>query len=404
MATFKYRAVSRDGAQVDGVVEAYDEYEAVDRIKETCTVVISVAQVEAKAEAAKGLFGTGTIKQKTLALLCSQFSIILTAGMPVVRAVELIRNQMSDKILRQLLSKVAEDVATGHSLAQSFENKGGKLLPTTFIETVRAGEESGTLEASFKRLYEYYDKASKVKARVRSAMMYPIFLSVLAVVVISIVMVVTMPTFITLFESMDIDMPLLTAGLIAVTKFATQYWLIILFVLVVLIVAVKGYSVTEKGSLQFAKLQLNLPLLGKVAQMKGASQFANTMSTLLTSGLPMTRAAAITAKVMDNSFLGMNLGSMSGGLQEGRRLGECLRKTMCFPELLCEMCAMGEETGALEETLRTIGGFYDSEVEIASNKALSMLQPAITIVMGVIIGVIVIALYLPMFSMYSGMS
>ena len=407
MPTYKYKAVSRDGAAVSGVVEAYDEFEAVDRIKETCPVVTSIREVDARSQGesiwTRDILPS-KVKLKALALLCSQFSIILTAGLPVVRAVELIETQTSDKTLKKLLKQVAEDVADGHSLAQSFENKGGKLLPTTFVETVRAGEESGTLEASFKKLHSYYDSAAKVKAKVRSAMMYPIFLCVLAVVVIAFIMGFTMPTFVDMFEDMDAELPGLTVGLMAVSNFFASKWWVVLGIVALVIVALKTWSTTEGGRLRLARFQLRMPALGRVNRMKGASQLANTLSTLLTAGLPMIRAVAVTAKVLDNYHLSLRLGSAVSGLEEGRRLGECLHDCDCFPDMLVEMAAMGEESGSLEDTLDTIGAYYDSEVSVATERALSMLQPIITVVIGIFIGIIVIALYLPMFNMYGNMA
>ena len=402
MPTFKYKAISRDGAAVGGVIEAYDQYEAIDLIKETCSVVTGISEIKARQKEQKDLFAPAQISHKALALLCSQFAITLTAGLPVVRTVELIRRQTSDRQLNKLLGQVAEDVSAGYGLAQSFENKGGSLLPTTFIETMRSGEESGTLDISFGKLYRYYDKSAKVKAKVRSAMIYPVFLCILAVIVISVIMGFTMPTFVNMFASLGVEMPLLTRGLIAVANFFSDYWWLAALVLLVAAVAFKSYASTESGALHLARLQLRLPALGRVAQTKGASQLANTLSTLLAAGLPMIRAVTVASRVLDNRWMGMQLGSLVPGLEEGRRLGDCMQDCRCFPELLCEMAAVGEETGSLDETLETIGAYYDGEVEVVSNRALSMLQPAITVVMGIVIGLIVIALYLPMFSMYAG--
>lgn len=403
MAAFKYKAISRDGANVTGVVEAYDEFEAVEKIKETCRIVTSISEATAAAGFLQKEIVPSKISQKSLALLCSQFSIILTAGLPVVRAVELIAVQTADKQLKKLLSQVAEDVAGGYSLAQSFENKGGKLLPSTLIETLRAGEESGTLEIAFQKLHVYYDRSYKVKAKVRSAMMYPIFLCVLAVAVIAFIMGFTMPVFTDMFSSMDIDMPLLTRALIGFSRFCGQSWPLLLAAAAGLIIGLKYYSATEAGRMRLSRLQLRLPALGKVAVMKGASQLANTMSTMLAAGLPVIRSVAATARVMDNYYMGTRLSSVVVGLEEGRRLGDCLRECGCFPDMLVEMASVGEESGSLEETLDTISTYYDNEVTVATERALSMIQPAITVAMGAIIGVLVIALYLPMFSMYSGM-
>lgn len=404
MAVFKYKAISKDGARVHGVVEAYDEFEAVGQIKETCSIVTSIREVSALPKGDIVLFPPKQIKDKSLALLCSQFAIILRAGLPIVRAVSLIQEQISDKQLKTLLGKVADDVASGYGLAQSFENKGGKELPTTFIETVKAGEDSGTLEISFKKLQAYYESAAQIKGKVKSAMRYPAFLMALAVVVIAIIMIVTMPTFTSMFADLGIELPALTKGIMAVSNFFASYWWLVLILGLMLGIGIKLYSGTEKGAMLFATLALKLPAIGPMNRMKGASQFSNTLSTLLTAGIPLVRAVAVTGRVLDNRYLGRRLSLLSPQLEEGRSLGDLMRgETSAFPEMLCEMTAMGEATGALEETLDTIGIYYDAETQTASDKALGMLQPAITVFMGIIIGLIVIGLYLPMFTMYSGM-
>ena len=403
MAVFKYKAISKDGAKVHGVIEAYDEFEATVQIKETCSVVTAISPVHSLPGGDIVLWGPKRIGDKALALLCSQFGIILKAGLPIVRAVSLIQEQTVDRQLKTLLGKVAQDVAAGFGLAQSFENKGGSELPTTFIETVRAGEDSGTLETSFNKLHTYYDKAAKVKSKVKSAMMYPVFLMVLAAIVIAIIMIFTMPTFTSMFESMDMELPGLTKGIIAVSGFFASFWWLVLIIVLMAVIAVKVYAGTEKGGMQLSYQALRLPALGKVNRMKGASQFANTLSTLLTAGIPLVHAVSVTSRVLDNRYLGSRLALLTPMLEEGRALGDLLRRESFFPDMLCEMTAMGESTGALEETLTTIGEYYDAETQIASDRALSMLQPAITVVMGIVIGLIVIGLYLPMFTMYMGM-
>lgn len=404
MPKFKYKAVSAGGANVNGVIEAYDEFEAVDKIKQEHRVIVSIHQVdEDKSSFLNINITTPKIKEKSLALMCSQFSIVVKSGMPIVRSVELIADQTTDKELKKILKKVAEDVATGYGLAQSFENKGGKMLPTSLIETIRAGEESGSLDVSFERLFTYFEKSAKTKDKVKSAMMYPIFLSVIAVVVIMIVLVVAMPVFIEMFEGFGSELPAITQLLINMSDFFVKYWLLIVGIMAGLIIALKMYSNSEHGRLVFAKTQLKIPILGKVAEMKGASQLANTMATMLASGLNIVRATYICSKIIDNYHFSIQLSAAIAGLEQGKPLGECLSGCECFPSLLVEMASVGDETGTLEDTLDTIGQYYDSETAIASERALAALQPAITVVLGIVIGFVVIALYMPMFTMYSGM-
>ncbi len=405
MAVFKYKALTADGENLSGVVEAFDEFEAVDRLRERGYVVSQIKQAQSGGESilTRDLMENAPFKEKSLALLCSQFAILLNAGLPVVRTVEIIADQTADKRLKKLLLEVAKDVAAGHALADSFEDKAKGRLPATFLETLRAGEESGSLEPSFRKLQSYYDNSWQVKSKVRSAMIYPIFLCVMSVAVIAIVLNVAMPVFMDMFQAAEAALPLPTQILMSISAFMSRWWYLILVGVIVLVLALRAWGKTEKGATWFARTQLSLPALGRVAEMKGASQFTNTMSAMLTAGLPMVRAVAVTARVLDNHYLARRLETAVGGLTEGRRLGDCLTDCGCFPELMVEMAAVGEESGSLEETLDTIGAYYTTEVAEASKKALSILQPAITVAMGIVIGFIVISLYLPMFTVYSYM-
>ena len=387
---------------MNGVVEAYDEFEAVAKIKADCTIVLKVEAVPEKRRERIDLNEPLWVSEKVLTMVASQFAILLRAGLPTVRTVEVLAEQTTDRLMKKILRQVAGDVAAGFSLSQSLDTRG-KKIPTAFIETVRAGEESGTLEQSFDKLAKYYDKSHKMKSKVRGAMMYPIFLLVLAVVVIAVVIVVTVPVISGIISDNGGEMPLPTRILLGTSDFFAHWWGLVAAVIIGIVVACRVYGKTENGRKQFALLAMHIPILGKINVMKAASQFANTMSTLLTAGLPMTRALTITGKVLDNYAVGLAVGACTTGIEEGKRLGEVLKTNRYLPPLLVEMTAVGEESGALEDTLDTIGAYYDSETEQSSSKALSMLEPAITIIMGLVIGFIVIAIYTGMFSMYANM-
>ena len=205
MTTFKYKGLSPDGQKVSGVVKAYNEYEAVTQLRSTCSVITSIQEVKE----AKGLnrdLGKVKIKDKDLAMICSQFSIILTSGLPIVRCVEMVAAQSRTREVRRLLQQVAEDVSGGYSLAQSFSN-AGTLLPVTFIETIRAGEQSGTLELCFQRLHTYYDKSSKTRAKLVSTLTYPALVLIVAAIVFLIIMVVAVPMFTSAFAQLGSDLP-----------------------------------------------------------------------------------------------------------------------------------------------------------------------------------------------------
>ncbi len=402
MDAYKYRAISRDGAKVEGVVEAFDEYAAVAKIKETCSIVTKITKAEPRRKPAGDILGTGRIKEKELAVTCSQFEIILTAGIPIIRAVELIAEQTTSRELKTILKNVAGDISAGFGLAQSFENKGRGKLPLTFIETIRAGEETGTLDTSFKKLHEYYNKSSKIKDKVRSAMVYPVFTCVVAAVVVAIIMIVAVPMFVGTFATMGITLPLPTKILIAVSTFLTKFWPIILAVIAALGIAYKMYGQTEKGRLNIARGKLRFPVLGNIAVTRNAAQFASTLSTLVSAGLPLVNAVGATGRTLDNHYIAVQIMNIVPKIEEGRSLGASIRDCAFIPDLLKEMTGVGEETGSLENTLDVIGAYYDNETEIKSAKALALMEPVIICILAAVVVFILLSVYLPLFSLYGG--
>jgi len=407
MPTFKYSAVSRDGKRVSGVIDGFNEMDAVSKIKEMHSIILQIDEVKKKGEGESSFLsmqiGGNKLNAKAFTLMCSQFAVILKAGIPIRRTVELIADKMSDKSLKRVLTQVAEDVEAGRSLATSFAERGGKMFPVTFIETVRAGEESGSLDMAFDSIGKHYTKQTKVKSKVRGAMVYPVFTLVIAIVVVIVLMVKVVPTFTSIFDSYDAELPGMTKLLIAMSDFFGKYWLVILGVLAVLVLFFKLYGNTENGRLNLAKLQLKLPVLGNIAMLNGASQFANTMAMMLGAGLPMTRAVSITSRVMDNYYFSEEIGKVSGKLEEGYTVGKCLRDSGCLPEILVDMTSVGEESGELEQTLNMTAEYYDSELEAATAAALAKLEPAVLVFLAVFAGFIVISIYMAMFSMYSVM-
>lgn len=399
MQTFKYKARGiESGKSVTGVIEAYSEYEAVAQLKSKDMIVEKITEMTQKEGIHVDLNEPLWVTDKVLSLTASQFAIMLRAGLPMGKVVSLIADQTSDKLMKKILTACAEDVSAGYSLAQSLE-KNGKKIPAAFIETVRAGEESGALEVCFARLKDYYDKAYKLKRKVKSALTYPVILILMAVVVVGIVMVVLVPTMLDMFSSAGAQLPLPTRILMAVSDFFVAWWPVLLGVLAALAIGYKVYAKTPGGALALGKLKFKIPLIGKISVMNAASQFANTLCVLLTAGLPINRVLSITSRVVDNVAVGKTLDESVALLEEGRRLASALHDNPYLPPMLIEMVGVGEETGALEDTMATIGAYYDDEASAASSQALSMLEPIITIFLGLFIGFIVIAIYMPMFTM-----
>ena len=402
MVTYKYTALSQSGQKVSGVIEAFNEMDAVDRIKRNHSVIIKMTPVKEKGLLNMEI-GGNKLNSKAFIVMCSQFAIILGAGIPIARTCHLIAEKTTDKPLKRMLQHVAEDVEAGRSISSSFAERGDKLLPATFVETIAAGEQSGNLDKAFQTVHEHFDKQAKMAARVKSALAYPIFVLVIAVLVVVVLMVKVVPTFLAIFDSYDAQLPLPTRILIAISDFFVKYWMVMLAIVAAVIIFYKVYGNTEQGRMNLAKWALKVPILGNIQQLNAASEFANTLTTMLSSGLPMTKAISITAKTMSNYYMSTEVGKLAVKLEEGHALGASMREANFMPDILVDMVSVGEETGEMEQTLKTIATYYDAELDMAINSALEKLEPALLVGLAGIAGFIVVAIYMAMFGMYSAM-
>lgn len=382
-----------------GVIEANAEGEAIKQLKDEGFIVVSIEQVDDTDRKQIDLFEK-PIKEQDLSLICDQFSTILDAGLPIVRTLALVANQVDNKKLKEILLDVADDVAAGYGLADSFKKRGPEL-PTTFIETVRSGERSGNLAESFEKLHDYYKRTSKAKADVKTALIYPIMVLSLAVVVIAIIMVFAMPVFIGAFKDMSDKLPAATRFLIDLSEFMSNYGLVILVVVLVLAMAIFVAKKTNKEfALAMSKRKLQGKVMGRIRAMNTAAQFASTMSVMLGAGLSVVESVQTAIKVCPNEYVAHTLELQIPNLESGRTISRCLSDADVFPSLMTEMAAIGEQTGSLTDTMDTVASFYEEETSRSIERALSLLEPLTIILLAVIVTVILLAVYLPMFSIY----
>lgn len=408
MTTYRYKGTSSSGAAIEGVVEAFDKQDAVTKARENCRVLISVEPVSGgkvndimNADIGDLLSG-GKIKAKTLTLLCSQLAIELRAGLPLVSALRLVAENEEDKKLKQILNDVADDVHAGNGLANAFATRGPGL-PRTFIETIRAGEESGKLDETFTKLQKYYENADAVSSKVASALVYPAMLIAVAVVVIVIIMVFAVPVFEDSFGSMGNELPLPTKMLIAMSNFMVDNSLLLVAIIAVIALIIFFYGRTDAGRHLYARIALTFPGICLVNRMNAAAQLASTLATMLASGLPLVSAARITANTADNLLISEDINAAVTGVVEGNRLADGLKQSKYLPTLLLEMVTVGEETGKLEDTLNVVSDYYTREVDIAVKRALEILNPVITMALAAIVVFILLSVYLPIFGMYGSM-
>lgn len=401
MTTYRYKGQTADGTKVSGVIRAYDEFEAATQLRDTCAIITKLEEVKEQDAASSRPRGY-RIKEKELALICSQFSIILATGLPVMRCVQMVASQSRSKHTRRMLEKVAEEIDAGYSMAQSFENNMPEL-PRTFIETVRAGEQSGTLEECFKRLHSYFDKSAKTKARIVSTLTYPVMVIVVAIIVFTIIMVVAVPAFTDAFSEMGTELPGITRGLMAVSNFMTRWWWLLFIVIALCGIAYITFRRTERGKLVISEFALKKAPLRRLHSMTSAGQFASAMATMLAAGLPVPQTLEVVSQILDNYVFSLGVRQVMQGVERGRGISESMSEIEYFPKMLTEMVGVGEQSGSLEETLDVIGSYFDNEAAMMTERLLSLLEPVITIILAVVVVVLLLAVYLPMFSLYGSM-
>ena len=386
------------------MVDAYNEIDAMERIKRTCDFVEKITPLGGEKKSILNMqLGGNKLNAKAFSLMCSQFSIILNAGIPVARTCHLVAEKTGDKTLNRILNQVADDVEGGRSLSASFADRGGGLFPPTFVETVRAGEETGSVDKSFDTMHEHFDKINKLKKKLRSAMAYPLFVLVIAVIVVIVLMVKVVPTFTAMFEDLGGELPGITKLLIAISDFFRDYTLLLIAIGVLLYFVFRVYKNTEKGKLKVAEITRELPLAGPISILSSASQFASTMGTMLSAGLPMVRSLSITARTLSNYYVSKQVGKIAVKVEEGRPVGASLKEAGVMPDILVDMVTVGENTGEMEATLKTIANYYDVELDGAIASCVAKVEPAIMVGLAGIAGFVVVAIYMSMFSMYSMM-
>ena len=386
------------------MVDAYNEIDAMERIKRTCDFVEKITPLGGEKKSILNMqLGGNKLNAKAFSMMCSQFSIILNAGIPVARTCHLVAEKTGDKTLNRILNQVADDVEGGRSLSASFADRGGGLFPPTFVETVRAGEETGSVDKSFDTMHEHFDKINKLKKKLRSAMAYPLFVLVIAVIVVIVLMVKVVPTFTAMFEDLGGELPGITKLLIAISDFFRDYTLLMIAIGVLLYFVFRVYKNTEKGKLKVAEITRELPLAGPISILSSASQFASTMGTMLSAGLPMVRSLSITARTLSNYYVSKQVGKIAVKVEEGRPVGASLKEAGVMPDILVDMVTVGENTGEMEATLKTIANYYDVELDGAIASCVAKVEPAIMVGLAGIAGFVVVAIYMSMFSMYSMM-
>jgi type IV pilus assembly protein PilC len=400
MPTFAYSGRSRTGQNVRGerVADSMDALTAALRREQIN--VTRIEPVKAKADKAK----TGkTVPAKNLAIFTRQFSVMIDAGLPLVQCLEILGKQEADKNFAKVILLTREDVESGASLADAMK-KYPKTFDPLYTNMIAAGEAGGILDTILKRLATYIEKNVKLKSQVKSAMIYPIAVIVIAAVVVAAILWKVIPTFADLFAGLGADLPTPTLVVIWLSNQLVSYGLYFIVLMGIGFWLLKRYYATYNGRRTIDGILLKTPILGIILRKVAVARFCRTLSTLMSSGVPILDGLDITAKTAGNSIVEDAVQLTRTRIERGETVSVPLRETGVFPPMVTQMINVGETTGALDAMLSKIADFYEEEVDTAVAGLLTLLEPVMIAFLGVIVGGIVIAMYLPMFDLISKLS
>ncbi|HEU4685448.1 MAG TPA: type II secretion system F family protein [Nitrospira sp.] len=404
MATFAYVGRSRSGAVKKGELSAKTREEAVDQLRKQNIVVTSLDE-KAKKGGFNVSFGTG-LTDKDLVVFTRQFGTMINAGLPLVQCLEILSTQSENKVLRETVGEVKTQVEAGSTFSDALK-RHPKVFDDLYVNMVHAGEVGGLLDTILTRLAKHIEKAMKLKGQIKSAMVYPSAIMGVAVIVISVLMVWVIPIFEKMFTEMSsgkVGLPGPTQLVIDISKFFQAAWYLVIAGIGVMIFATKKYYATPKGRLVIDKLLLKAPIVGDLIRKASVAKFTRTLGTLLSSGVPLLEGLSICAKTSGNKVIENALMDARVSISGGKTISDPLAKSETFPKMVTHMIAVGESTGALDAMLGKIADFYEDEVDQAVASLTSLLEPIMMVFLGVVIGFIVIAMYLPIFKMASAIT
>jgi len=401
MPTFAYSGRTRGGENVNGerAADTMDAAVAALRRDQILVTRITPAKEKAAAEAKKGKVNK-KVAPKNVAVFTRQFSVMIDAGLPLVQCLEILGTQEEDKNFSATILQTRSDVESGASLADAMK-KHPKVFDPLFTNMIAAGEAGGILDTILKRLATYIEKAVKLKSQVQSAMIYPVAIIVIATLVVGVILWKVIPTFAALFSGLGAELPLPTRIVIAMSNGLVSFGPFLVVGLVAAGYGFKQYYATDAGRRVVDAITLKLPVLGLIMRKIAVARFCRTLATLLSSGVPILDGLDITARTSGNAIVEDAILLTRKSIERGETISAPLKETGVFPPMVTQMIAVGETTGALDTMLAKIADFYEEEVDTAVAGMLTLLEPVMIAFLGIVVGGIVIAMYLPIFDLIS---
>jgi type IV pilus assembly protein PilC len=399
MPSFTYEAVEPSGRVVKGSIEADSAAVVLGKLQDLNYTVVDVA--EAKAAGKIPLLGGkagGRVKLNALVVFSRQFATMVNAGINVLKCLDILEAQTKDPVLKPVLSDLRKEVVAGSSLTDAMA-KHPKVFSKLFVSMVRAAEVGGILDLILDRLATFLEKEQEIIGKIKGAMVYPICVLVFAMLMVVAMFIFVLPTFKDIFKDAGSELPLITRILFLLSDFLRGYWYVLLPTPFAVFFGFRWYYKTDQGRWNIDKLKLRIPVIGELVQKMAISRFSRTLGTLVNSGVPVLRALEIVAETAGNVVISRAVDEARSSVREGQRISRPLAASGLFPQMVTQMIDIGEETGRMSDMLVKVATFYDNEVEVAVKALTSLIEPLLIIFLGGIVGFIVGAIMVPMFTM-----
>lgn len=396
MAKFHFRAMTATGEIVSDYVNSENKFEATTALQGRGLRIISM---EEEGAAGLGQMKIGTAKKmnlKSLVLFCRQLATLLRSGVPLIQCFDIISEQSSDKFFKDTLVQISQDIQAGSVLSVAIEKQGMKF-PAMLSKMIAIGEETGDMAAIMDRLANQYESSSRIRNRVKGALTYPLVLLSVALIACVFMLIVIVPQFAGIFDQLGTELPGLTQALLSISDFLVSKWYIAVIVFPTVIILLIRFLKTPKAVRVVDRIKLSFKLIKGPMQKMMAAQFARTLHTLVSSGIPIVAALESTKENVDNVIVKDAIDEISLGIQKGKGLSEQMKDYDFFPNMLVSMISIGEASGNMEEMLSKTADYYDEELDTAIGQLMTLLEPTMILIVGGLIGVIVMSLYAPMF-------
>jgi len=395
MPNYVWKGRNRAGLVQEGVLAADSKDLALSSLRRQNIVVTGIRERGKEISLTK----VGRkVPPKTLAIFTRQFSVMIDAGLPLVQCIEILANQQEHKNFQRILLQVRQDVEAGSTLADAMR-RHPKAFNNLYVNMIAAGEAGGILDTILQRLSVYIEKSVKLSQQVKAALIYPIAVIVIAAIVVAVILLKVIPTFAALFTSLGAELPFPTRVVIAASNFLARYFIFFIIGIAAGIFAFRRYYATYRGRRVVDGFVLKIPVLGPIMRKIAVARFCRTLATLTSSGVPILEALDITARTSGNAIVEDAIQGVRKSVEGGKTIVEPLRDSGVFPNMVVQMIGVGEQTGALDQMLNKIGDFYEDEVDAAVAGLVKLLEPVMIFILGTVIGGIVIAMYLPMFTL-----